>query len=148
MVGALAAFISTLDSQLLALSTMLTRDIYISYFRPNASLREQTLVGRILIVILAIIGLTIAYNPPATISVIATQSFTGLTVLFSTVIAALYGININPVSCIISILVGEAALIGFALNIIPASLTFGFLPVVPIVVICGLIIILGNVNLG
>lgn len=148
MVGALAAFMSTLDSQLLALSTMLTRDIYISYFRPNASLREQTLVGRILIVILAIIGLIIAYNPPATISVIATQSFTGLTVLFPTVIAALYGRNINPVSCIISILVGEAALIGFALNIIPASFTFGFLPVVPIVFVSGLIIVLGSTNIG
>jgi SSS family solute:Na+ symporter len=145
MVGALAAFMSTLDSQLLALSSMLTRDIYISYFRPNASLSEQTLVGRILIVILAIIGLIIAYNPPATIAAIATQAFTGLAVLFPTTIAALYGRNINPFSCIISILVGEAALIGFELNLIPASFTFGFLPVVPIVVVSGLIIVLGSV---
>jgi len=148
MVGALAAFMSTLDSQLLALSTMLTRDIYISHLRPNASLREQTLVGRILIVILAIIGLIIAYNPPATIAAIATQAFTGLAVLFPTTIAALYGRNINPLSCIISIILGEAALIGFALNIIPASFTFGFLPVVPIVVVSGLIIVLGSTNIG
>ncbi|AFY54000.1 Na+/proline symporter [Rivularia sp. PCC 7116] len=148
MVGALAALMSTLDSQLLALSTMLTRDVYISYFRPNATLGEQTLVGRILIVILAIVGLIIAYNPPATFTAIATQAFTGFAVLFPTVIAALYGRNINPLSCIISILVGEAALIGFALNIIPASFTFGFLPVVPIVFVSGLIIVLGNVNLG
>lgn len=145
MVGALAALMSTLDSQLLALSSMLTRDVYISYLRPNASLREQTLVGRVLIVILAIIGLIIAYNPPATISAIATQSFTGLTVLFPTVIAALYGRNINSLSCIVSIIVGEAALIGFQLKIIPESLTFGFLPVVPIVALSSLIIILGSV---
>lgn len=145
MVGALAAFMSTLDSQLLALSSMLTRDVYISYLRPNASLSEQTLVGRILIVILAIIGLIIAYNPPATIATIATQAFTGLAVLFPTVIAALYGRNINPLSCIISILVGEAALIGFQLKLIPASLTFGFLPVVPIVTLCSVIIVLGSV---
>ena len=144
MVGALAAFMSTLDSQLLALSSMLTRDVYISYMRPNASLSEQTLVGRILIVILAIIGLMIAYNPPATIAAIATQAFTGLAVLFPTVIAALYGRNINPLSCIISIVVGEAALIGFQLKLIPASLTFGFLPVVPIVTLSSVIILLGS----
>ncbi|MEM7554274.1 MAG: sodium:solute symporter family protein [Cyanobacteria bacterium P01_A01_bin.84] len=145
MVGALAALMSTLDSQLLALSSMLTRDVYVSYLRPNASLHEQTLVGRVLIVILAIIGLIIAYNPPATISVIATQAFTGLAVLFPTVIAALYGRNIHPSSCIASILVGEAVLIGFQLKIIPESLTFGFLPVVPIVALSSLIIILGSV---
>ncbi len=98
-----------------------------------------------MIVILAIIGLIIAYNPPATISAIATQSFTGLTVLFPTVIAALYGRNINSLSCIVSIIVGEAALIGFQLKIIPESLTFGFLPVVPIVALSSLIIILGSV---
>ncbi len=147
MVGALAAFMSTLDSQLLALSSMLTRDIYISYLRPEASLKEQTFIGRVLIVILAIIGLIIALNPPDTILAITTQSFTGLAVLFPTVIAALYGKNIHPLSCIISILVGEAMLIGFQLKLIPSSWTLGFLPVVPIVAICSLIIVVGRMIL-
>ena len=146
MVGALAAFMSTLDSQLLALSSMLTRDIYISYFRPNASLSEQTIVGRTLIVILAIIGLIIAYNPPDTIAAIATQAFTGLAVLFPTVIAALYGRNISALSCIMSIVVGEIAVLGFQFGLIPNALTFGFLPVVPIVALSSLIIILNNWN--
>lgn len=144
MVGALAALMSTLDSQLLALSSILTRDIYTSHFRQKASLKEQTIVGRILIVILAIIGLILAYNPPATILTIATQAFTGLAVLFPTTIAALYGKNIHPLSCIISIVVGEAMLIGFLLEIIPKSWTFGFLPVIPIVMVSTLIIIIGT----
>lgn len=144
MVGALAAFMSTLDSQLLALSSMLTRDIYISYFRPNASLSEETIVGRTLIVILAIIGLIIAYNPPDTIAAIATQAFTGLAVLFPTVIAALYGRNISALSCIMSIVVGEIAVLGFQFGLIPNALTFGFLPVVPIVTLSSLIIIVSS----
>ncbi|MDJ0735771.1 MAG: sodium:solute symporter family protein [Nostocaceae cyanobacterium] len=144
MVGALAAFMSTMDSQLLALSSMLTRDIYTSYIRPHASLSEQTLVGKILIIILAIIGLIIAYNPPSTILVIATQAFTGLAVLFPTVIAALYDKKINPISCIISIIVGETVLVGFQLGVIPQSLNFGMLPVVPIIVLSSLIIIIGR----
>ena len=146
MVGALAAFMSTLDSQLLALSSMLTRDVYIAYIRPNASLGEQTFVGRILIVLLAIIGLIIAYNPPDTIAAIATQAFTGLAVLFPTVIAALYSKNISAKSCIISIIVGEMAVLGFQFGLIPASFTFGFLPVVPIVFLSSAIVVLGGLN--
>lgn len=145
MVGALAAFMSTLDSQLLALSSMITRDIYTVYIRPQASLAEQTFVGKILIVILAIIGLILAANQPATISAIATQAFTGLAVLFPTVIAALYGRNISPISCIISIVFGEIAVIGFQVGMIPESFAFGFLPVVPIVVISALIIVVGTI---
>ncbi|NES21298.1 MAG: sodium:solute symporter family protein [Symploca sp. SIO3E6] len=146
MVGALAAFMSTLDSQLLALSSMLTRDIYISYLRPQASLKEQTFIGRVLVIILAGIGLIIALNPPDSILAIITQSFTGLAILFPTVIAALYGKNIPPLSCIVSILVGEAMLIGFQLKLIPSTLTFGFLPVVPIVTVCALIIVAGRIS--
>jgi len=143
MVGALSAFMSTLDSQLLALSSILVRDIYITYCRKNASLSEQTFVGRLLIIGLAIIGLILAYKPPSTILTLATQGFTGLSVLFPTVIAALYGKNVHPISCVISIVVGESLLLGLQLGWIPKSLTLGFLPVVPIVAICSLIIVLG-----
>ncbi len=144
MVGALSAFMSTLDSQLLALSSMITRDVYTTYFRPQASLSEQTLVGRLLIVVLAIIGLILAYQPPESILALATQAFTGLSVLFPTVIATLYGRNVSPLSCLLSILVGEGILVGFQTGVIPPSFTLGFLPVIPIVAISSLIIILGT----
>ncbi|MEL6439758.1 MAG: sodium:solute symporter family protein [Cyanobacteria bacterium J06621_8] len=147
MVGALAAFMSTLDSQLLALSSMLTRDIYTTYLRPQASLSEQTVVGRLLIVALAIVGLILAYQPPESILTLATEAFTGLSVLFPTVIAALYGKNVSPKSCFGSILIGELMLIGFKTNVIPASFTFGFLPIIPIVAISSLIIIFDSLLL-
>jgi len=110
----------------------------------RANLNQQVLVGRILIVALALIGLVIAYNPPSTIFQIATGTFTGLAVLFPTTIAAIYWKGVHPLSCIISILIGEFMLIGFSFELIPQSLTFGFLPVVPILLICSLIIIIGN----
>lgn len=144
IVGALASFMSTLDSQLLSLSSILTRDIYLPYIRPQASLKQQTLIGRILIIILAIIGLIIAYQPPSTIFIIATQTFTGLTVLFPTVIAALYGKNVKGISCLISIIIGELMVIGFQFNWLPSSLTFGFLPVIPVVVTSAIIVLIGT----
>ena len=144
MVGALSAFMSTLDSQLLALSSMLTRDVYIPYLRPQASLSEQTFVGRLLIIVLAIIGLILAYQPPESILALATEAFTGLSVLFPTVIAALYGRKVSPLSCLLSIVVGEGILVGLQTGVIPLSFTFGFLPVIPIVAISSLIIIVGT----
>ena len=90
MVGALAAFMSTMDSQLLALSSMLTRDLYLGFFDTKVTIEKQVQVGKTLVVGLSIIGLIIAYNPPATIFDIATQAFTGLALLFPTTIAALY----------------------------------------------------------
>ena len=147
MVGALSAFMSTLDSQLLALSSMVTRDVYTAYFRPQASLSEQTLVGRLLIVVLAIIGLILAYQPPESILALATAAFSGLSVLFPTVIAALYGRNVSPTSCLLSILAGEGILVGLQTGVIPPSFTFGFLPVIPIVAISSLIILLGTLLL-
>ena len=45
MVTTHAVFMSTLDSQLLTLSSMVNRDVYCRYGRRNASLNEQVHVG-------------------------------------------------------------------------------------------------------
>jgi SSS family solute:Na+ symporter len=145
MVGALAAFMSTMDSQLLALSSILTRDVYQRTFMPSAGLGSQVLVGRLLVAALAVIGLAFAYQPPATILEIATEAFTGLSVLFPTTIATLYWSGTRPMACLVSIVVGEALLAGFATGTIPDSLAFGFLPVVPILLVTSAIVVLGSV---
>lgn len=146
MVAAIAAFMSTLDSQLLALSSMLTRDIYIPYCRPQASLTEQTWVGRGLTLLLALIGLALAYQPSDTIAAIAQQAFTGLVVLYPTTLAALYGRNVSPAYCIASILTGEALLVGFQSGFIPPGWSLGFLPVVPVVGVAAAIVVAGTVG--
>ena len=144
MVGALAAFMSTMDSQLLALSSMLTRDVYQRGLMPSASHQSQVLVGRLMVAVLALLGLALAYQPPATILEIATQAFTGLSVLFPTTIATLYWSATRPLACLLSILTGEALLAGYATGLIPDSLTFGFLPLVPIVITSTAIVVLGS----
>ena len=70
MTGALAAFMSTMDSQLLSLSTIFTRDIYKKIIHPSASFKMEVTVGKIIVVILASIGLLIAFLPPDSIFVI------------------------------------------------------------------------------
>lgn len=141
MVGALAAFMSTMDSQLLALSSILTRDVYLGFLQKQADQEKQFSLGRILIVILALIGLAIAYEQPDTIFRIARQTFTGLAVLFPTTLAALYWRKTTATACIASIVVGELLVIGFHFQWIPSTFAFGFLPVIPIVLIAALTII-------
>jgi SSS family solute:Na+ symporter len=133
-----------MDSQLLALSSMLTRDVCQRTLVPAVGLKSKVLVGRLLVATLALLGLAIAYQPPVTILEIATQAFTGLAVLFPTTLATLYWRRTRPRACLVSILVGEALLVGFATGAIPASLALGFLPVIPIVLISSAIVVLGS----
>ncbi len=120
----MAALMSTMDSQLLTLSSIFTRDI-LPLLRRKAS--EGTVTGRLFVIFLSLAGLALAYRPPATILQIATQTFTGLAVLFPTVIFGLYFRRRYVQPAILSILCGETALVAFYMKWIP---TGGFLPVV------------------
>ncbi|MBU2549438.1 MAG: sodium:solute symporter family protein [Proteobacteria bacterium] len=128
LAAGLAALMSTMDSQLLTLSSIFTRDVY-----PILTGREarSARVGRLFVIGLALAGLVLAVKPPATILQIATQAFTGLAVLFPTVFFGLYLKNPRPASAIVSILVGEVLVGAYAFKLLP---TFGFLPAVPVIV--------------
>ena len=155
LTAALAALMSTLDSQLLTLSSMFARDICepirdrfvgrrITIDRPSSSSGLEEMpqwVSKSFVVVLALVGLAIAYSPPATFRVIATQTFTGLAVLFPTVVGALYWKRMSPVAAIASIVVGEGLVVAYYLKLLP---TFGTLPVVPIAVVTTLVLVVGS----
>ena len=142
-IGAIAAFMSTADSQILAMSSIITKD----GLPPFTEIKEENekLTGRILIIILAIIGLILAYNPPDTIFDIVSQAFTGLAVLFPTTVAVLYWKRVKANSCIISIIAGEI-LVGWSYwstktqNTIPEWFTQGFHISTPIIIITILVL--------
>lgn len=120
----LAALMSTMDSQLLTLSSLFTRDIL-----PAISRRpdQTSLPGRIFVIALAFAGLALAYKPPATILQIATQTFTGLAVLFPTVVFGLYLKKVYASAAILSIFIGEGLLVLFYSEVLSGG---PFLPVV------------------
>ena len=142
-IGAIAAFMSTADSQILAMSSIITKDGLPTF--TEIKKENEKLTGRILIIILAIIGLILAYDPPDTIFDIVSQAFTGLAVLFPTTVAVLYWERVKANSCIISIIAGEilvvwsywAAKTG---NIIPEWFTQGFHISTPIIIITILVL--------
>jgi len=143
MTGALAAFMSTLDSQLLALSTIVTRD-FVLPFKKNLSLERQVSIGRVWVVVFALVGLVIAANPFDTIDDMGRLAFGGLAVLFPTTFVILRCGGIKPVFAIISIILGELLLVGFYYKIIPEQYLFGFDSAIVVLVICFAIIWIGK----
>ncbi len=106
----LAALMSTLDSQLLTLSSLFSRDLLPRLWPGKTG---GALPGRLFVVGLALAGWALSCKPPATILEIATASFTGLAVLFPTVFFGLYVRRPSAGAATASILTGEAALLVF-----------------------------------
>ena len=141
MAAGLAALMSTMDSQLLTLSSIFTRDILPLAGRAKA---KGSAAGRIFVIFLSLAGLALAYKPPATILQIATQTFTGLAVLFPTVIFGLYLKRVFPLAALLSIAAGEAALLLFYFKLVPSPV---FLPVVWVMLVTFLVYLATHASL-
>ena len=142
-IGAIAAFMSTADSQILAMSSIITKDGLPAITEIKEEHEKQ--VGRVVIIILAIIGLVLAYDPPDTIFDIVSQAFTGLAVLFPTTVAVLYWKRVRANSCIISIITGEIIVVwsywsAKTGNAIPEWFTLGFHISTPVIFVTILVL--------
>jgi SSS family solute:Na+ symporter len=129
MAAGLAALMSTMDSQLLTLGSIFTRDVVSLIHKAK---NQSSITGRVFVILLSLAGLALAYRPPATILQIATQTFTGLAVLFPTVIFGLYLKRVFASAAILSILCGEGTLIAFYFKWISST---AFLPVIWVMIV-------------
>jgi len=132
LTGSIAALMSTMDSQLLTLTSMITNDFF-------AIKRNEILKEKIVIILLGVIGFIIAIRPPQTIlDFINKTTFNGLSVLAPSVIGGLYWKKANRFGAVTSILAGETLVVLFYLGILA---TPSVLPVVPIVSVSGVLFI-------
>lgn len=115
MTGALAALMSTADSQLLAIATMLTNDLG---FQKNAVRTGRLLALGLCLVVAAL--LVLGFNPQISIFTLLIQTtFAGLAALTPATLAALYAPKLHKAAPVASILTGEAAVILIRLGILP-----------------------------
>ena len=123
MIGALAALMSTADSQLLSLSTMLSRDIPVKKKKIS-----EILFGKILVIILSLFAIIFVIGGFDTkvgiMGTLVSTTFSGLAVLCPTAIAALYWKRATKYGCISSIIIGEITIFLFQFKIFPS---YGFL---------------------
>ena len=135
MIAPLAAIMSTLDSQLLSLSSIVTRDLL---GKKNSGEKRIKLMTASI----AAAGLIIALFPPDNIlDFINKSSFLGYAALAPLVFAGLYSRRINSIGAFSSIIIGEGLTILHGTGVV----SFGSVPAV--FVICGaswLAIVLGS----
>ena len=137
----LAALMSTLDSQLLTLSSMLVRDLW----EPIAGRDAPWWAGKLVVVVLAVCGLLLSFNPPATFLDLARQAFTGLAVLFPVLIGALYWRRATWIGGVAGILAGLATTFLQHFGVISFSWT---LAVVPAVLVATIVFVLVSLPTG
>lgn len=78
LAAVLAAIMSTADSQLIVSASALTEDFYRPFLRKQASDRELVLVGRLGVVVIALIALVMASDPESRILDIVAYAWAGL----------------------------------------------------------------------
>ncbi len=133
MTGALAAFMSTLDSQLLALSTIITRDFWPLFKGKPLDLQGEVQLGKAWVVILALIGLLIAWHPFTTIFDMGKMAFTGLAMLFPPIFLLLhFRSHFHATSAIAAILICELGVVAFYYEWLSPKWAGGFEPFIPL----------------
>ncbi|MGY4609458.1 sodium:solute symporter family protein [Thermostichus sp. MS-CIW-38] len=133
--AALAALMSTADSQLLTASSLVTRDLVVTFFRRQLSPHQEELLGRWVVLGIGLASFVIALNPPGLIVEIATWSFQGNAMLFPVLIAGLYWKRATRAGAVAGALVSSGLTLGWLAGLLPRAWTGGWLPVIPAVVI-------------
>jgi SSS family solute:Na+ symporter len=133
--AALAALMSTADSQLLTASSLVTRDLVVTFFRRQLSPHQEELLGRWVVLGIGLASFAIALNPPGLIVEIATWSFQGNAMLFPVLIAGLYWKRATRAGAVAGALVSSGLTLGWLSGLLPRAWTGGWLPVIPAVVI-------------
>ena len=131
--GILAALMSTLDGQVLTLATMLTEDI----LRPFVDItdRAEVFATRIFIVLILAIAYVAALLTRESIIDTTIFAFSGYALMFFPIVSSFYSERVTKEASALGLAVGFAGIWAFQLGLLPGSLTFGFLPVIPLLVL-------------
>ncbi|OBT03771.1 sodium/proline symporter [Shewanella sp. UCD-FRSSP16_17] len=108
----LSAIMSTIDSQLLVCSSVITEDFYRKWLRPEASDKELMLVGRFGVLAIAIIAIVIALNPDSKVLDLVSYAWAGFGAAFGPVVLlALFWKGYSRNGAIATIVVGALTVV-------------------------------------
>ncbi|MBI4319183.1 MAG: sodium:solute symporter family protein [Chloroflexi bacterium] len=133
LAAVLSAAMSTLDAMVLTLSALFTRDILGSYTRMSE--RQQTNWGRILVVVFTLAALVGALTRPGTIFYIAGIAFTGYVMTVPMIFAGFYWKRSTKWGILSALVVSSILLPIYEFTPWLAWSTFGFMSVVPLLVV-------------
>lgn len=108
----LSSIMCAIDSQMLASSSALTEDLYHRLLRKKASQRELVWVGRIGVVIIAIIAMGLAVHPSTTILNLVAFAWAGLAASFGpSVVGSLFWRRMTAKGCMWGVVLGASTVI-------------------------------------
>ncbi|MCF7927684.1 MAG: sodium:solute symporter family protein [Spirochaetales bacterium] len=140
LTGSIAALMSTMDSQLLTLTSMISRD----FGRPGkprkpVSRQKAKHESRNLsiLLLLGLFGFLIALRPPESLlEFVSATTFNGISVLAPIVYGGIYLPRPNPSAGFFALITGEVLVVLYYFHLLP---DFGTLPVIPILLITTLV---------
>ena len=115
MVGIMAAAVSTIDSILLTLSSMLARDVYAN-LGSRVTERRQLLIGKLVIPLIALVAFGFAELELGLIAVLSVAASSGLAVMVPTIVGAFFWRRGTASGALVSILGAGAFVIGVYLT--------------------------------
>ncbi|MGD6796041.1 sodium/proline symporter PutP [Metabacillus indicus] len=108
----LAAIMSTISSQLLVTSSALTEDFYRTFFRRSAGDKELVLIGRLSVLLVAIIGVLLSLTPSDTILSLVGYAWAGFGSAFGpAVLLSLYWKRMTKWGALAGMIVGAVTVL-------------------------------------
>ena len=108
----LAAIMSTISSQLLVTSSSLTADFYHTFLRRNASSTELVFIGRLSVILVAVLAIILAHDRNSTILSLVSNAWAGFGAAFGpVVILSLYWKRMTLQGALAGMLVGAATVL-------------------------------------
>ncbi|MBJ8116414.1 MULTISPECIES: sodium/proline symporter PutP [Bacillus] len=111
----LASIMSSISSQLLVISSAVTEDFYKTFFRRNASDKELVFIGRLSVLVVAMIAVVLAYHPSDTILTLVGYAWAGFGSAFGpAILLSLYWKRTNKWGVLAGMIVGAVVVITWA----------------------------------
>ncbi|MFC9414379.1 sodium/proline symporter PutP [Bacillus mobilis] len=108
----LASIMSSISSQLLVISSAVTEDFYKTFFRRDASDKELVFIGRLSVLVVAMIAVALAYHPSDTILTLVGYAWAGFGSAFGpAILLSLYWKRTNKWGVLAGMIVGAVVVI-------------------------------------
>ena len=150
LAGILAATMSTADSQLLAASSSVSQDLMQDYFGVKLDGKQSLGIARLTVVIIAIIGVVLAWNPDSSVFRVVSFAWAGFGAAFGPVVLlSLYWKKSNKQGALAGMLVGAVMVFVWKFGIAKLGGAFAIYELLP-AFICNLVVmfIVSNVTGG
>ncbi len=143
MAGILAATISSSDSYLLIAASAFSKNLYAGVFKKSASDKQVMLVSRIILVIIAIIGVIIAWDENSVIFKVVSFAWAGFGATFGpAIIFSLFWKRMNRTGAIAGMLTGGVMVFVWKLLLKPLGGVFSIYELFPAFILsCAAIVI-------